>query len=106
MQTMGGILTNLKYMFQSGNILPRLIYINVGSSILTRLVSVLLMLPNMRGVSFLQYLQLPASPGFLLFRLWMLFAYMFTHFDFSYILFNVFWLYWFGRLSLNFFDER
>ena len=30
MQTMDGIFTNLKRMFQSGNILSKLIYINVG----------------------------------------------------------------------------
>ena len=36
MQTMDGIFTNLKRMFQSGNILSKLIYINVGLFILIR----------------------------------------------------------------------
>ena len=63
MQTMDGIFTNLKRMFQSGNILSKLIYINVGLFILIRLASVLFMLFNVQGVPFLQYLQLPASPG-------------------------------------------
>ena len=62
MQTMDGIFTNLKRMFQSGNILSKLIYINVGLFILIRLASVLFMLFNVQGVPFLQYLQLPASP--------------------------------------------
>lgn len=60
---MDGIFTNLKRMFQSGNILSKLIYINVGLFILIRLASVLFMLFNVQGVPFLQYLQLPASPG-------------------------------------------
>ena len=68
MQTMDGIFTNLKRMFQSGNILSKLIYINVGLFILIRLASVLFMLFNVQGVPFLQYLQLPASPELLLFR--------------------------------------
>ena len=68
MQTMDGIFTNLKRMFQSGNILSKLIYINVGLFILIRLASVLFMLFNVQGVPFLQYLQLPASPALLLFR--------------------------------------
>ena len=63
MQTMDGIFTNLKRMFQSGNILSKLIYINVGLFILIRLASVLFMLFNVQGVPFLQYLQLPASPS-------------------------------------------
>lgn len=79
MQTMDGIFTNLKRMFQSGNILSKLIYINVGLFILIRLASVLFMLFNVQGVPFLQYLQLPASPELLLFRPWTLFTYMFTH---------------------------
>ena len=89
MQTMDGIFTNLKRMFQSGNILSKLIYINVGLFILIRLASVLFMLFNVQGVPFLQYLQLPASPELLL-----------------HILFNMLWLYWFGGLFLNFFSER
>ena len=88
MQTMDGIFTNLKRMFQSGNILSKLIYINVGLFILIRLASVLFMLFNVQGVPFLQYLQLPASPELLLFRPWTLFTYMFTHFDFLHILFK------------------
>ena len=106
MQTMDGIFTNLKRTFQSGNILSKLIYINVGLFILIRLASVLFMLFNVQGVPFLQYLQLPASPELLLFRPWTLFTYMFTHFDFLHILFNMLWLYWFGGLFLNFFSER
>ena len=86
MQTMDGIFTNLKRTFQSGNILSKLIYINVGLFILIRLASVLFMLFNVQGVPFLQYLQLPASPELLLFRPWTLFTYMFTHFDFLHIL--------------------
>ena len=64
------------------------------------------MLFNVQGVPFLLYLQLPASPELLLFRPWTLFTYMFTHFDFLHILFNMLWLYWFGGLFLNFFNER
>ena len=46
MQTMDGIFTNLKRTFQSGNILSKLIYINVGLFILIRLAGVLFMLFN------------------------------------------------------------
>ena len=37
---------------------------------------------------------------------WTLLTYMFTHFDFLHIIFNMLWLYWFGGLFLNFFSER
>ena len=106
MQTMDGIFTNLKRTFQSGNILAKLIYINIGLFVVIRLASVLFMLFNIGNTSFLQYLQMPSSPELLLYRPWTIITYMFTHFDFLHILFNMLWLYWFGGLFLNFFSER
>ncbi len=106
MQTMDAIFTNLKQTFQSGNILAKLIYINVGAFILIRLAGVVLLLFNMPGAPFLPYLQFPSSPELFLFRPWTIITYMFTHFDFLHILFNMLWLYWFGGLFLNFFSEK
>ncbi len=106
MQAMDSIFTNLKRTFQSGNILAKLIYINVGLFVLIRLISVFCILFNVGSFSFLQYLQMPSSPELLLYRPWTIITYMFTHFDFLHILFNMLWLYWFGGLFLTFFNER
>lgn len=103
---MDDIFTKLKDTFRSGNILAKLIYINVGLFILIRLAGVIFMLFNISSISFLQYLQIPSSPELLLYRPWTVFTYMFTHFDFLHILFNMLWLYWFGGLFLSFFSER
>lgn len=103
---MDDIFTKLKDTFRSGNILAKLIYINVGLFVLIRLAGVLFMLFNISSISFLQYLQMPSSPELLLYRPWTVFTYMFTHFDFLHILFNMLWLYWFGGLFLSFFSER
>lgn len=103
---MESIFTNLKRTFCSGNILAKLIYINVGLFVIIRLASVILMLFKLDGLPFLQYLQMPSSPELLLYRPWTIITYMFTHFDFLHILFNMLWLYWFGGLFLNFFSER
>lgn len=106
MQAMESIFTNLKRTFHAGNILAKLIYINVGVFVILRLTGVILLLFNLGGFSFLQYLQMPSSPELLLYRPWTVFTYMFTHFDFLHILFNMLWLYWFGGLFLTFFSER
>lgn len=103
---MDGIFTNLKNTFRAGNILAKLIYINVGLFIIIRLSGVLFMLFNVPGIPYLPYLQMPAWPELFLFRPWTLITYMFTHFDFLHILFNMLWLYWFGGLFLTFFSER
>lgn len=103
---MESIFTNLQQKFQSGTILTKLIYINVGLFVAIRLVGVVFMLFNLPGVPFLTYLQFPASPEMFIYRPWTILTYMFTHFDFLHILFNMLWLYWFGGLFLTFFNER
>ena len=103
---MDDIFTNLKRSFQTGSILKKLIFINVAVFIVIRLLGVLLLLFNLQDFPLLLYLQLPASPTALLSRPWTLFTYMFTHFELLHILFNMLWLYWFGELFLQFFNER
>ena len=103
---MDGIITNLKRSFQAGSILKKLIFINIAVFILIRLLGILLLLFNLQDFPILLYLQLPASPMALLSRPWTLFSYMFTHFEFLHILFNMLWLYWFGELFLQVFNER
>ena len=103
---MDGIITNLKRSFQAGSILKKLIFINIAVFILIRLLGILLLLFNLQDFPILLYLQLPASPMALLSRPWTLFTYMFTHFEFLHILFNMLWLYWFGELFLQVFNER
>ena len=103
---MDGIITNLKRSFLAGSILKKLIFINIAVFILIRLLGILLLLFNLQDFPILLYLQLPASPTALLSRPWTLFTYMFTHFEFLHILFNMLWLYWFGELFLQVFNER
>jgi len=42
----------------------------------------------------------------LLLRPWTLITYMFVHKDIWHILFNMLWLYWFGRIFLEYLDQR
>ena len=62
MQTMESIFTNLKNTFRAGNILAKLIYINVGLFILIRLMGVIFLLFNIPGISFLQYFYKKSRP--------------------------------------------
>ena len=104
--TMEDFISKIKYNFNQGSILSKLIYINVGLFLIVRLLSVAFILFNMNADTVLFWLQVPSSPIQLLYRPWTLLTYMFTHFDFLHIIFNMLWLYWFGGLFLNFFSER
>lgn len=103
---MEDVITTMKQRFRAGDIVAKLVYINVGVFVLIRFVSVLLTLFNADGGQLLELLQMPSLPEGLLYRPWTVFTYMFAHYDFLHILFNMLWLYWFGRLFLLFFNER
>jgi len=52
------------------------------------------------------FLATPASFSLLGTRPWTLFTYMFLHLDFWHLFFNMLWLYWFGKIFLEFLTER
>lgn len=52
------------------------------------------------------YLSLPASTSQLLFQPWSVITYMFLHVDFFHILFNMLWLFWFGKIFLDYLTGR
>ena len=103
---MASIFDDLKRTFQQGNIVVRLIYINVAAFILCTLGSVVLSLFGISSAEFLRALYLPADLLQLLRRPWTLITYMFMHAGIWHLLGNMLWLYWFGKLFLYFFSSK
>lgn len=101
-----GIIDEIKLSFKNGSYLTKLIYINLAIWILLRLVFVGFMLSGSDGSQILGWLALPASFELFLKRPWTLITYMFLHFEFLHILFNVLWLYWFGKIFLEYHNQR
>ena len=54
----------------------------------------------------INYLSLPASVSQLVKQPWSIISYMFLHVDFFHILFNMLWLYWFGKIFLDYLNGR
>lgn len=103
---MADIFDDLKRTFQQGNIVVRLIYINVATFILSTLLSVSLGLFNVNAAEFLRNFYLPADLLQLLRRPWSMITYMFMHAGIWHLLGNMLWLYWFGKLFLYFFSAK
>lgn len=103
---MAGIIDDLKQTFKQGNIVVRLIYINVAVFVLGILLSVVLGLFNINVGHILRDLYLPADLLQLLRRPWTLITYMFMHAGIWHLLGNMLWLFWFGRLFLYFFSSK
>lgn len=98
----------LKQSFKTASTLTRLIYINLGVFVLIKIISVVFFLINRPDLdsTLIGYLALPAEPDVLLRRPWTILSYMFLHYDFFHILFNMLWLFWFGRIFLEYLDAK
>jgi len=103
-----GIWDDIKNTFRSGSNLSRLIYINLGVFILINVAGAIGFLLNNPEVSStaMNIVSVPSSIKALLLRPWTLITYMFVHKDIWHILFNMLWLYWFGRIFLEYLDQR
>jgi membrane associated rhomboid family serine protease len=103
-----GIWDDIKLTFRKGSNLTRLIYINIAVFILITIVAGIGFLLNDPEVSVkaLNLFSVPASLSTLLLKPWTLITYMFTHKDIWHILFNMLWLYSFGRIFLEYLDQR
>lgn len=103
---MADIFNDLKRKFLQGNIVQRLIYINVSVFVLCALLSVVLGLFNINASELLRNFSLPADLLQLLRRPWTPLTYMFMHAGIWHLLINMLWLYCFGRMFLYFFSSK
>lgn len=94
---------NLSYKFKTADVLTQIIVINVVAFLTIRLGSFFL---SMSPAGFASWFVLSNDLNTLLFRPWTLLTYGFLHFGVMHILFNMLWLYWFGRIVLNLFTGR
>ena len=103
-----GIRDDIQKTFGNGTSLTKLIFINVAVFVLILIVSIIGFLLNKPQISTttLNIFSVPASIIALLARPWSLITYMFTHKDIWHILFNMLWLYWFGRIFLEYLDQK
>lgn len=99
-------LQQIKNMFRSGDIISRLIIINVGIFVITAAIRILLTLFNIQTPLFTELLAVPAHLSNLLLAPWTLISYMFYHEQIFHILFNMFALYWFSKIFLIYFNEK
>lgn len=100
------ILDEIKYSFKQGGALTRLIYINLGVFVVIRLLLALFSLTYPSYFVIDRWLSVPADPKALLFQPWSIITYMFLHVEFLHILFNMLYLYWFGKIFLQYFNPR
>jgi membrane associated rhomboid family serine protease len=110
------MIDEIRMSFGKGNILFKLIFINIVVFVAAGLVFVFMRLftpgislNELRGAyndHVMNYLMVPSIPRELLLKPWTLITYMFAHTNFLHILFNMLMLFWFGRIFLQYLTEK
>ncbi|MCB0458058.1 MAG: rhomboid family intramembrane serine protease [Flavobacteriaceae bacterium] len=94
---------SLSYQFKTADIITKLIVINVLIFLVVIIATALFQLED----NFLtQWFVLPESFSHFITQPWSIVTYNFIHTGFWHILFNMLWLYFFGRYVTNLFSER
>lgn len=88
--------------FKKGNVLTRFIYLNISVFLIFALIHLIeyLLLGNTDSI-WSNYFSVPSNLSVLASQPWSPLTYMFLHTNFLHILFNMLWLYWFGKIFLE-----
>lgn len=98
---MNQYIQQLKNTFSQGNVLNKIIIINVVVYIFININRLILFLFRVDAEwlnDFIDYISVPSNMKMLLIQPWSIFTYMFVHVDFMHILFNMLILFWTGSL--------
>ncbi|WP_421763523.1 rhomboid family intramembrane serine protease [Ekhidna sp.] len=90
------------------NAVVQLILINLIVFVAARVFKVFFDLSGATDTFFFLFrkLQLPADVGSFLLQPWSIVTYFFTHYDFFHVLFNMLFLFWFGRIIQEFLNSK
>ena len=97
---------NIKNRFISGNIVEKLILINIGVFILSLLITVLSGLYKGQSNFLMEWFSLSTSLDDLFIKPWSIISYGFLHAGFFHILFNCIGLYFLGNLFIQYFTQK
>lgn len=100
---------DIKYEFNRGNIIIRLIFVNVAMFVLINLGLVLfkfILNDDAATLVWLRQFMVPADLGKLITRPWTIITHFVSHVGLFHILFNMLWLYWMGRLFHEYLGAR
>ncbi len=106
------IIDDIKLKLKSGNVITRLIVINVVVFVIISLLRILLFLIGGVGSFsffvkfFITTISLPLNFSEFIYQPWTLFTYMFVHIDIMHIFWNMVLLFWFGQILSGFTDSK
>lgn len=100
------IVSDIKNTFSRSRGAVRLIFINVTVFILVNVATTFMKLSGIDEGVLLKYIALSSDFWQFILHVWTLFTYMFLHADIFHIFFNMLWLYWMGKLFVEYIGSR
>ena len=106
------IIDDIKLKIKSGNVVTRLIVINITVFLIISLFRILLFFTGGIGLFayfvklFIENISFPLSLHGFLFKPWTLITYMFVHIELMHLFWNMVTLFWFGQILTNFTDSK
>lgn len=101
-----GIIDDMTLHYKQGSMLMRIIYINIAVYVLLNIIGLIAWMFNPSLVEMFKWVEVSSNPWEVLFRPWTLLTYAFSHTDIFHILFNMLWLYWLGRIFMEYFTSK
>lgn len=92
------LMDDFKQVVSGNNPLPKIILANV----------VVFLITNLFGswIPLVEWFAIPGDIGAFVFQFWSALTYMFLHANFMHILFNMLWLYWIGKILIEYLGPR
>lgn len=106
---MADIFNNISFKWKTGTWLLKIVYINIAVFLILRIGAVVAFFAGINSMQYLRclnWIECPSSIEMLANQPWSIFTYMFAQYDVLHILFNMLWLYGFGRLFLEFNSQK
>lgn len=97
---MATILEDIQGEFRKGNMLSRIIIINVAVFLIVNIVRLVLFVSGNEAAfdEFINWIAMPVNPAVLLYKPWTILTHIFLHVGIGHIFFNMLALYWFGKI--------
>lgn len=99
---------DIRSIFRHGTSLTRLIILNIAVFLAISVIGIIgFLLANPELSDFtIRLLSVPSSFKSFILKPWTIITYMFTHKDLLHIAVNMLWLYWFGKIFLDYLDQK
>jgi len=102
------VIDDLKWQFKFGNVVSKLVLVNIIVFLFFCVVQLFFFFAQkpLLYETFMNWLYLPAAPLNIIKQPWTFITYQFLHSGFFHILFNMLWLYWLGRILVQYMNQK